>query len=192
MARTQPNPILSQLRGSIGDVVFKQYGDRIVVSKKPDLSGHEPTPAQKAQRERFRQATRYAREAMADPAARAVYEKLARPQKKPPHTLAVGDWLNAPIVESIELRKYDGAAGSEIAVAARDDVRVVAVTVTLAEEGGGEIEAGAAHESPPGSGRWLYTASAEARPGAHVRVTARAVDRPGNVAEATVVYAAGA
>jgi len=59
MARVKTNPVIEQLRGAVGDLVFKRYGDEIVVARKPDLEGREPTEAQAAQREQFRQAALY-------------------------------------------------------------------------------------------------------------------------------------
>jgi len=54
MAKVKLNPILEQVRGQVGDLVFKRYGEEVVISRKPDLEGREPTPAQAAQRERSR------------------------------------------------------------------------------------------------------------------------------------------
>jgi len=59
MARVKTNPVIEQLRGAVGDLVFKRYGDEVVVARKPDLSGRPPTEAQAAQREQFRQAALY-------------------------------------------------------------------------------------------------------------------------------------
>ena len=43
----------------MGDLVFKRYGDEVLISRKPDSEGVEPTEAQLAHRERFRQAALY-------------------------------------------------------------------------------------------------------------------------------------
>jgi len=61
MAKVKLNPVLEQIRGQVGDLVFKRYGDRVVVSRKADLEGLEPSQAQLAQRERFREAAIYGR-----------------------------------------------------------------------------------------------------------------------------------
>jgi len=57
-----------------------------VISRKPDVEGREPTPAQAAQRERSRrgQATVYGKMVMADPEAKAIYEEAAAARKGKP------------------------------------------------------------------------------------------------------------
>ena len=39
MAKVKLNPILEGIRGQVGDLVFKHYGDEVVISRKADLSG---------------------------------------------------------------------------------------------------------------------------------------------------------
>ena len=48
MARVKLNPVLEHMRGDIGDLVFKKYGDKTIVSRKADLSGVKPSEAQQA------------------------------------------------------------------------------------------------------------------------------------------------
>jgi hemoglobin-like flavoprotein len=51
-----------QTRNSkIGDIVIKQYGDRTVVSKYPDMSNIIPSDSQKQKRSRFAEAVAYAK-----------------------------------------------------------------------------------------------------------------------------------
>lgn len=59
MAKVKLNPVLEQIRGAVGDLVFKRYGDDVVIGRRPDLSGREATPGQAVARERFRQAALY-------------------------------------------------------------------------------------------------------------------------------------
>jgi len=54
MAKVRLNPILEQVRGQVGDLVFKRYGGEVVLSRKPDYEGREWTEAQIAHRERSR------------------------------------------------------------------------------------------------------------------------------------------
>ncbi len=53
MAKGKLNPALERLRGQVGELVFKQYGDKLVVSRKPDMSRVKWSKAQRAGRERF-------------------------------------------------------------------------------------------------------------------------------------------
>ena len=183
MAKATLNPILEQLRGQVGDLVFKQYGDKIVVTKKPDLSNHKPTAAQRAQRERFRQATLYGKRILADPEARATYDEAAKARGKPVLSLMVADFLNAPCVDEVDVSGHGGQVGDEIVVAASDDFGVVGVNLALTDADGQLIEEGAAVESPAKSGRWVYTAVSAVTADTTVRIAVTATDRPGNVAE---------
>ena len=83
MARVKLNPVLEQVRGAVGDLVFKRYGDAVVMARKPDMEGRVATPAQQATRERFRQAAFYGKMVMADPQAKALYQEAARAEGVP-------------------------------------------------------------------------------------------------------------
>jgi hypothetical protein len=54
MAKVKLNPVLEQVRGQVGELVFKHYGDEVVVGHKPDRSGIQPTQAHLRHQERFR------------------------------------------------------------------------------------------------------------------------------------------
>ena len=56
------------------------------------MSDVEWSPAQIAQRERFKQATAYAKAAMADPDVRAIYQKIAKKKKRQPFRIAFSDY----------------------------------------------------------------------------------------------------
>jgi len=179
MARVKLNPILEQVRGQVGDLVFKRYGEGVVISRKPDMEGREPTAAQAAQRERFRQAALYGRMVMADAAAKAIYEEAAKAKGQPVFSLTVADFFNAPSVDEVDLSRYAGCVGDSIVVRASDDFDVTGVEVALTDADGQAIEAGAAVETPPDSGRWVYTATAAVATGTKVRIEVTATDRPG-------------
>ena len=57
------------------------------------MSNVKWTEAQKASRARFADAIRYAKQAMADPAARAHYEKAGKKADRQPFRVAVSDFL---------------------------------------------------------------------------------------------------
>jgi hypothetical protein len=180
MAKTKLNPILEQVRGQVGDLVFKRYQGETVLARKPDLDGVEPTQAQLAARENFRQATLYGKMVMADPDAKAIYEQAAKERGQPVFSVLVADYYNAPSVNYVDLGGYSGKVGDKVTILAHDDFAVVGVTVALANGNGQSIETGAATESAPGSGRWMYTATQAVPTGTTVRVTVTATDRPGH------------
>lgn len=180
MARVKLNPIIEQVRGAVGDLVFKRYGDDVVLSRKPDLEGTEPTEAQLAQRERFREAALYGKMVMADPETRALYDDAAKAKGKPVFSLTVADFFNAPSVDEVNVSAYGGATGDEITVRASDDFEVMGVRLTLTDADGNPIENG---EAARDNGLWRYTATADVPTGTVVRIGVTAIDRPGGLGE---------
>ena len=179
MAKVRLNPILEQVRGKVGELVFKRSGDQVIISRKADLSEHEATEAQLAVRERFRQATLYGKMILADPDTRQLYEAAAKSKGKPVFSLTIADFFNAPSVDEVDMANYTGKAGDSIVVKAHDDFQVAGVTVSLSDADGTAIESGEALQSPPNSGRWVYTATTTIATGTQVRVLVTATDRPG-------------
>jgi hypothetical protein len=185
VAQVKMNPVFVQVKGKVGDLVFKQYGEALVMARTPHANGHEATPAQVAVRERFREAALYGKLALAQPAVRQVYAAAAREQGKPVTSLTIADFFHAPVVDRLEVSGYTGQAGETIVVQAHDDFEVTGVTVQIAAAGGQLVENGPASQNPPDSGRWTYTAQQTVSNITGVQVTATATDRPGNVGTRT-------
>jgi hypothetical protein len=156
----------------------------VVISQKPDLSDVEPTEAQQAARKHFRQAALYGKVVMADLETKMLYEQVAKIKGQPVFSLAVADFFNAPSVDEVDLSGYGGAPGDPIIIVAEDDFQVVDVEVALTNAEGQPIESGAALETPPESGRWIYTATAAVPTGTTVRIAVNASDRLGGKATA--------
>ena len=74
MAITE-NTMLRNMKGRIGDIVIKQYGDKTVVSKYPDMSNIIPSDSQKEKRNRFAEAVAYAKTINSSPILKADYLK---------------------------------------------------------------------------------------------------------------------
>jgi hypothetical protein len=185
MTRVKVNPIIEQMSGKLGDLVFKRYGDEVIIARAPDMSQREFTPGQLAAQERFREAALYGKLALAQPAVRQAYAAAAREQGKPVTSLTIADFFHAPVVDRLEVSGYTGQAGETIVVQAHDDFEVTGVTVQIAAAGGQLVENGPASQNPPDSGRWTYTAQQAVGNIAGVQVTATATDRPGNVGTRT-------
>jgi hypothetical protein len=78
----------------MGDVVFKRSPNgETIITKRPDMSKVKWSPTQKAHRKRFKQASAYAKAAMADPKIRAMYEKKAAKAHKRPRDLAISAYF---------------------------------------------------------------------------------------------------
>ncbi len=187
MAQVKMNPVFTKVKGKVGDLVFKQYGEALVMARTPGTNGHEATPAQAATRERFREAALYGKMALAQPAVRQAYMTVARERHQPLMSLMVADFFNEPMVDKVEAETYSGQPSQTIVITAHDDFEVIGVTVAIRDAGGQPVENGSAVQNPPNSGRWTYTTTQTVSNMTGVQVTATASDRPGNVGTRTVV-----
>jgi len=189
VAKAKKHPIITGISGQIGDLLFRQVGGETIIGLKPDFSHVVASEAQLAHQQRFRAAVQYAKVALAAPETEAVYAVAARERQQPLFSVAVADFLNAPLVTLVDAGAYTGQAGQMIVVQAQDDVRVTAVTMTLTDGEGAVLESGAAQANPPNSGRWTYTTTAAANGAATVHITAVAMDLTGHTGQAEVEVA---
>lgn len=84
-----------EIQGTLYDVVFKRSPQgKMIVTKRPDMSHVKWSPAQKAQRQRFKEAAAYAKAALAEPQVRIKYERKAKKQNKRAWDLAVSDYFH--------------------------------------------------------------------------------------------------
>ena len=186
MAKVKLNPAFLEFRGAMGDMVFRKRNGKIFVSMKPQHDEtREPSQAQLDWRQNFTHAREYTNVAMADETLRAFYEALAERKESTPHGVCMGDYLNPPTVDELDLYHYHGRVGDRIRITTCDDVGVVTVDVTLTTSDGTTIEKGQAVEPWPGTGQWEYVATASVAPGIQVFVEAQAFDRPGHRALAS-------
>ncbi|MBN1304606.1 MAG: hypothetical protein JXA13_09240 [Anaerolineales bacterium] len=94
MAKVKLNPVLEQVRGQLGDAVFRRsHNGEITLMRKPDMSNVVWSEKQTAHRQRFRQAVAYAKKAMADPQLSEEYRQAAEQAGKRPFDLAVSDFF---------------------------------------------------------------------------------------------------
>jgi hypothetical protein len=94
MPKVRLKPSLEHFQGTLYDLVFKLSPQgKPIITKRPDMSNVEWSEAQKAQRERFKQATEYAKAALAEPKVRARYEKTAARQHKRAWDVAMSDYF---------------------------------------------------------------------------------------------------
>ena len=179
MSEANLNPTIDGYRGSIGRLVFKRYKGRTIVSKKPVVTV-EPSPAQLAQRQRFKEGAAFAKFAQADPDLRAFYEPIALRREISVFALAMGDFLTKPSIKSLDLSNYQGRVGDIISITATDDIGLADVDVNIISNQGTPIERGKAVETGVGSGKWTYTATAPVAFGADIFIDVVGVDHAGN------------
>jgi len=78
MTKVKLNPAIEWLQGRMGNMVFRRaHTGELSLIQSPDMSRVKWSPAQKAHRQRFKQAIAYAKAAVADPDIRPVYEQMA-------------------------------------------------------------------------------------------------------------------
>jgi hypothetical protein len=93
MAKVVLDAPFKRITGKIGKLSYRwTYGQQTVM-KTPDMSKVKWSKAQKANRQRFAEAIRYARQAMADPQVSAYYEKRGKEAGRQPFRVAVSDFL---------------------------------------------------------------------------------------------------
>jgi hypothetical protein len=93
MAKIILNPLIKEISGKFGDIIFRSTSDGVVMSNRPTPSSVKPSPAQIAHRQRFKEAVAYAKTALADPQISSLYKQAAAQQNKRPFDLAVSDFL---------------------------------------------------------------------------------------------------
>jgi hypothetical protein len=178
MAKMKFNGFVDSVSGGVGGLVVRKRKGKYTLANKPDFTGTTPSEAQAAQREAFARAVEYGKSVMADPDKLAFYEGLAEQKDMPAFSLCVGDYLNPPTMDELDLSVYQGKVGDSILIPTHDDIGVVKVTVELTRTDGTRIEKGQAMDM--GAGNWAYTATVPVAAGTDIFIEAEAIDRPGH------------
>jgi len=180
MAKINENPLVRGARGNFGKhYVYKKRGNDTFLARMPVKSDAAPTDKQETVRDQFAAASAYAQGAMNDPELKKAYSKKAPPGKTA-FNMALRDFLKPPKVTIIDTENYDGKPGSTIVITARDDFRVISVTVSIFTTDGTLVEKGDAVLNPLFREKWTFTAkqSNGSLTGCRIKVVAR--DLPGN------------
>ncbi|MBL8102324.1 MAG: hypothetical protein JNM02_07330 [Anaerolineales bacterium] len=172
MAKVESNPVVREIRGKIGNLVFRQMpGGETYVSSTPNFGRRKFSQGQKDHQSRFKRAAAYAREAAK---TQPIYAELAKGTVKSAYNFALSDWFEAPVIHRIE--RKDG----QIRVEASDNVLVAKVVVMILDDEGKVLEKGNA--SKVDERLWQYTCVNEGK------VLAEAWDLAGNVVKRTELY----
>lgn len=179
MSKVKTNPIITGLSGKLGDLVFRQKGDRIIMAKAPQNNA-EPTEKQKLHRERFTRAASFAKGQLQSTEGKALYEAIAkRKGHDSAFAAALTDYMKAPTITEVVVNGYKGNIDDSIFAHPMDDTSVASVKVEILAADGSALESGdaVAHESGL---FWTYKATT-ANPGyAGGKVKVTVTDRPGN------------
>ena len=184
MSEVDLNETVNGYRGSIGRLVFKRYKGRTIVGRKPRVD-KPPTAAQIAHRERFKEAAAFGKSVAADPALLEFYTPIALERNISVHALAMGDFMKLPSIKPLRLSKYKGQIGDVIEIRAVDDIGLADLNVEICAQDGTLIERGKAVEIGEGSGKWIYTATAQVALGSGIFVEVEGVDHAGNEVKRT-------
>jgi hypothetical protein len=163
----------------IGNVVFRRWGKKTVVSLAPSTKNRNWSKAQKANRLRFRDAMVYARKALNDPEMLKYYRKKTKGMQTA-WNVAVADYMKKPRIKEIDVHNYKGKKGNTIRIVAQDNYRVAGVIVSIVDARGVEVEGGMAVEMP-NNGYWIYKAMEPNPYSQGGRIVVRVTDSPGNV-----------
>lgn len=187
MSKSVNNPIVQNASGLLGDtVVFRKVRGKMQLANKPAPS-KRTTENQLAVKERFSEASIYAKRQLLIPEAAEMYEAGKTDKLHTAFLVAMTDYLKAPKVHDIDALGYQGAIGDTITVKASDDFMVKAVRVVITNADGKTIEEGQASPDPDGVHLWNYqvTAANPVLPGTTIKVVAS--DRPGNKTSKSLV-----
>jgi hypothetical protein len=145
MATIQTNSIASGLRGSLGNLVFRQVHGKTIVSGKRD-GKKKQSELQRENRSRFQSAAYWAKSQMLDPEKKAYYWRKAKKLKLPnAYTAAVSDYMRKADIKDVDIKQYKGNAGDVVKLnISKKDYAVHKVDVVVFNEEGNVIESGVA------------------------------------------------
>lgn len=169
------------LSGKFGELTFQQRRGKTIAGRSQDERTKGPSAAQQKVLDRFREASRYAKAALANPQKRAFYESIVKPGMSA-RSMAMTDYLRKPQVSDIDYAEYDGSIGSVILFKAVEEsqmtvkVRIERADGSLVEEGLAAMDEAEIH--------WIYTATMVNASVAGSRIIILAKDLPGNSTKA--------
>lgn len=183
MAVLIDNFILASIAGQIGgQLVIRKRKGQVVISKSPSKR-KSSSEAQRRQMKRFREATLYAKKALADEEIRQMYDDKACKADRclSATNVAVADYLNGPVIRDVDLSGYSGGLQDEIRVFATDDFRVESVMVEIFRDDGSLLEVGMADPAADEL-YWVYYAQSVNVSPEGCKLVVSVSDLPGNVA----------
>ncbi len=92
MAISKDNIVTATLSGKVGNVIFKNYGNKTVISKYPNMSNVKKTDKQLANQYLFKAAQAYAKSIISDPEKKLAFIKTI-PKGKVAYHAAISKYL---------------------------------------------------------------------------------------------------
>lgn len=155
MAISQNNVVTFGLSGKVGDLlVFRKMNGKTIVSKVPVKSNIPPSFLQAEVKNRFKLASKFAKQAMQDPVLEAYYRAISKKGQRP-FNAAFADFFIAPEVSN-PTGNYDGLMGTTLSIMAVDNYEVKTVTIEIRKADDSLVEQGTANLTADGV-TWDYT-----------------------------------
>lgn len=175
MGKIINNPVTTGFSGTLGkDLIFRQVKSETTYAQR-NRSPRPATARMLAVREKFTEATIGAKGALADPATKDHYEKIAVLQKaSSAYSAAVKDILSEPVIGGIYTGAYFGEIGNNITIVPELLGKVTGVDVAIYSSDGTLLESGAATEV---NYAFMYTAQAVNPELAGTKIVLTAKDR---------------
>jgi hypothetical protein len=116
MATIRFNSLVKGVSGSLGNAVFRQVGNRTILSGK-SIPSKPQSEQQRENRMKFKAAALYAKAMMLDPQKKAYYLQKAKKLKLPnAYTAAITDYMRKGEIKEVDYSKYNGKAGDIIKI----------------------------------------------------------------------------
>ena len=127
---------LRHLRGRVGDLIYKWYGDRLVITKVPKRSKKKPTAKKRASCNHFSLASDYAEESRENPVLWAVYVAAAKPRRIPPRSMAIADFRARPKIDRLSAHLFEPKLVVSVSVIEPFRGKINALEVVLRDAAG--------------------------------------------------------
>jgi hypothetical protein len=169
-------------RGRMGDLVYKRYQDKTVVTRVPQFKGW--SKKQKERRNGFAAASTHAARVQRDPGLRASYALWAKKAGLTIRSTAISDFLRAPVLRMVNVRHYSGDRSGWISILVAQKYKLVAAKVIIRDPAGQVIEEGPARCLGPD--QWSYTGTQDLRGRGLVLIEGIGIDRLGRTVSLVV------
>ena len=182
MPRSRNNSLTYGLSGNFaGMACFHMRSGKQYVRKIQAKRSVPDSEKQESNKERFSECIAYAKVAIKDPQLKAFYLSRAKPGQSA-YNIAFQDAYKGPKITKFNMENYRGRIGDSLFVDATDKFKVLSVIISIYNASGNLIEQGSAVMQQPFDHEWLYIAAVANEPLAGSKITATAMDRPGNKA----------
>jgi hypothetical protein len=187
MARLGKRSLMYGVRGMFGgQVVYKKRMGKRYVAAPPKVNKYrKPGAAEQANRDRFKESNAYAAWAVTVTSLKEMYQAAAK-KRQTANNVAFQDAYYSPEVLGILTHSYKGSIGNIITINAKDNFKVVKVSVSIYNSENKLLENGSATANPDGIS-WNYVAEKDNPELPGCKIKASAFDTPGKEGSLEVI-----